>query len=163
MVEMGSRVYPQVARDSLRSAVAQRAPWFTSDIDEVVWSLAVGFQRRLASPLGRDGVWLAGDAAHTALPLGMHSMNVGLLEAHQLAGRIATHVKGDAQAGSLEELAAERQRSLRFLLGVGESTVALAEASPWVRERRDRLVPCLPASGVDLDVLLRQIGLQRPK
>jgi 2-polyprenyl-6-methoxyphenol hydroxylase-like FAD-dependent oxidoreductase len=162
VVEIGTRAFPQVARDHLTAMVRERAPWFTSEIEDIVWSIAVGFRRRLAEPLGSDRTWLAGDAAHTALPLGMHSMNAGLLEASRLAEHLTSITAGDRDVEALSREATQRGRSLRFLLGAGESTVALAEASAWVRERRDRIVPCLPATGEDLDALLRQLGLQRP-
>ena len=47
------------------------------------------FEQRLTRSFGKGGVWLAGDAAHQAAPIGVHSMNSGLVEARELAVRIA--------------------------------------------------------------------------
>ena len=64
------------------------APWFKGAIKALDWSVDVQFEPRLASQFGRDRCWLAGDAGHQALPMGMQSVNVGLREAEDLAGRI---------------------------------------------------------------------------
>ena len=53
------------------------------------------FARRLARSFGSGGVWLAGDAAHQAAPVGVHSMNSGLVEARELAARMSIqHIGG---------------------------------------------------------------------
>ena len=36
------------------------------------------------------------------------------------------------------------------------------QADSWIRRCSDRLLPCIPASGADLDALLRQIRLTLP-
>jgi 2-polyprenyl-6-methoxyphenol hydroxylase-like FAD-dependent oxidoreductase len=73
----------------LEQLVAARAPWCTARPTEIYWSTLGLFERRLARSFGQDGVWLAGDAAHQAAPVGVHSMNSGLLEARELAARIS--------------------------------------------------------------------------
>ena len=56
-------------------------------------------------------MWLAGDAAHMTGPVGMQSMNVGLFEAHDLAGILARILR---QRSTADELAAyERTRHRR--------------------------------------------------
>jgi hypothetical protein len=35
-----------------------------------------------------------------------------------------------------------------------------AQATDWVSKHASRLLPCLPASGKELDALARQIGLE---
>ena len=65
--------------------IAERATWFRGRIDQINWRIMVRFERRLAKSFGQNRVWLAGDAGHLTGPAGMHSMNVGLREALDLA------------------------------------------------------------------------------
>jgi len=45
------------------------------------------------------------------------------------------------------------------LLGAGQAVRALPGADPWVRQTGARILACIPASGDDLEPLLKQIGL----
>jgi 2-polyprenyl-6-methoxyphenol hydroxylase-like FAD-dependent oxidoreductase len=75
--------------ERLEQLIAARAPWFTARPTRIYWSTLGRFDRRVARSFGNGGVWLAGDAAHQAAPVGVHSMNSGLIEAHELAARIS--------------------------------------------------------------------------
>jgi 2-polyprenyl-6-methoxyphenol hydroxylase-like FAD-dependent oxidoreductase len=157
-VQVGKQAYPYLSKDDLESLIHIRAPWFDLAIEDVPWSVAVQFERRLAASFGRDGVWLAGDAAHLALPAGVHSMNLGLAEAHDLGDRVAHVVRKGSPPSLIEAYGKERRAAWQRLLG--GKVEAGAEASDWVREQRHRIFPCLPASGDDLDQLAGQIGLR---
>ena len=147
---------PSIKR--LEQFVASRAPWCRARPTQVYWSTLAVFERRLAQSFGRGGVWLAGDAAHQAGPVAVHSMNSGLVEARELATRIARTVR-ERQASSLGEYAAETQAAWRELLGADREVRALPNATPWVRDARARIAATLPASGEDVEPLLTQIGL----
>jgi 2-polyprenyl-6-methoxyphenol hydroxylase-like FAD-dependent oxidoreductase len=157
--DVGEEPFPYLIRERLVELLAQRAPWFGDSPGEIVWSMAVRFERRLAGRFGRDTVWLAGDAAHLASPIGNHSLNVGLREARELAARIARLLGGDAPADALDLQGQAAHAEWRALLGLRGRPVAGAEASPWVRKRAARIPSCVPASGRDLELLLEQIGL----
>lgn len=159
-VQVGRHAYPYLSREDLAGLIERRAPWFEGSIGDLEWSVAVRFERRLAASFGRDGVWLAGDAAHLAPPAGVHSMNLGLAEAHDLAERIAGVLRQGASRDLFEAYGRERRSGWQRLLG-GE-VEAGPEASDWVRRRAGRILPCLPASGEDLDRLLGQLGLRLP-
>ena len=45
--------------------------------DAIYWSTLGLFESRVTRSFGKGGVWLAGDAAHQAAPVGVHSMNSG--------------------------------------------------------------------------------------
>lgn len=147
---------PSIRR--LEQFVASRAPWCTARPTQVYWSTLAVFEPRVAGSFGRGGVCLAGDAAHQAGPVAVHSMNSGLVEARELAARIARTVR-EGQPSSLAEYAAETQAAWRELLGAGREVRALPDATPWVRDARTRIVASLPASGEDVEPLLTQIGL----
>lgn len=157
-VQVGKHAYPYLSKEDLQTLIRLRAPWFEPTVDDVPWSVAVQFERRLAASFGRDGVWLAGDAAHLALPAGVHSMNLGLAEGHDLAGRITRMLKKGGTPDLLEGYGRERRSEWqRLLAGKVEAGPA---ASEWVREHRGHVFPCVPASGQDLSRLLDQLGLR---
>lgn len=148
----------------LERLMAERAPWCTARPTQIYWSTLGVFERRLARSLGRGGVWLAGDAAHQAAPVGVHSMNSGLVEARELASRIARILHEGGAPSLLEAFAAELHAAWRWLLGAATGPAVpplgpLPEADPWVRRIGARIVACIPASGEDLEPLLGQIGL----
>lgn len=157
-VQVGKHAYPYLSKEDLETLIRLRAPWFEPVVADVPWSVAVQFERRLASSFGRGGVWLAGDAAHLALPAGVHSMNLGLAEAHELGERIARVARKGGPADLLDDYGRERRAEWqRLLAGRVEAT---SQATEWVREQRGRIVSCLPASGEDLDRLAGQLGLR---
>lgn len=150
---------PTLTLQHLEALIESRAAWFDPRIDELNWTAAATFERRRSSGFGRKRIWLAGDAAHVTGPIGAQSMNVGIREAHDLAERCSALIKTDGNLDSLEEYAAERRdewMSLQDMSGVNP----MSDASPWAREFAARILPCIPASGADLDELLEQIGLQ---
>ena len=149
----------QATMQRLEQLLAVRAPWFTARPTQIYWSTAALFERRLTRSFGRGGVWLAGDAAHQAAPVSVQSMNSGLLEARGFAGRIAWIQREGGTASNLEQLAAETHAAWQRLLGVTGTVVALPGADPWVEQNAERILACLPASGEDLEPLLKQIGL----
>lgn len=152
--------FPYLVQESLSRLIAERAPWCEGAEGQVVWSMAVRFERRLADRFGRGHVWLAGDAAHLAGPIGSQSMNVGLREAHELAWRIARVLRGEAQPSYLDLYERERRREWRALLGFDGEPLAEAHADDWVVKNAARIVSCIPASGESLNALLRQVGLE---
>jgi 2-polyprenyl-6-methoxyphenol hydroxylase-like FAD-dependent oxidoreductase len=149
----------EASMERLEQLIAARAPWWTARPTQMYWSTHALFESRLARSFGRGGVWLAGDAAHQAAPVGVHSMNSGLMEARELAARMMRILRAGETASLLEEFATETRDSWQWLLGAGREVRALPGADPWVRQTRARIVACIPASGDDLEPLLGQIGL----
>ncbi|MEI6783421.1 MAG: hypothetical protein WCQ21_21150, partial [Verrucomicrobiota bacterium] len=64
-----------------------------------------------------------------------------------------------AAVNLLETCDREWQAEWGRLLGLTGGLKARKEASPWVRERRARILSCLPASHEDLAPLAGQLGL----
>jgi NADPH-dependent dioxygenase len=146
--------------DRLERLIAARAPWFTARPSQIYWSTLGMFERRLARSFGNGGVWLAGDAAHQAAPVGVHSMNSGLVEARELAARISRIQHTGGPPSLLQGFATETHDSWQELLADGEKACALPATDPWVRRNKARILACVPASGDDLESLLGQIGLR---
>ena len=143
----------------LEQLVAARAPWWSARPTQIYWSTLALFEPRVARSFGNGGVWLAGDAAHQAGPVGVHSMNSGLVEARELAARMTRILRAGGEPALLQDFAARARETWERLIRAGGEVRALPGADPWVREARTRIVACIPASGDDLEPLLRQIGL----
>ena len=149
----------EASMERLNQLIAARAPWCSARPTQIYWSTVASFDWRLARSFGKGGVWLAGDAAHQAGPVGVHSMNSGLVEACELAGRISQIQRAGGAPSLLEEFATETHQAWQSLLGAGQAVRALPGADAWVRQRAARILACIPASGDDLEPLLAQIGL----
>jgi 2-polyprenyl-6-methoxyphenol hydroxylase-like FAD-dependent oxidoreductase len=145
--------------ERLEQLAAARAPWFTARPTDIYWSTLGVFEPRLTRSFGKGRVWLAGDAAHRAAPVGVHSMNSGLAEARELAARISRIQREGASPSLLQEFATETHETWQRLLGTGQAAHALPGADPWVRQNAARIGACIPASGDDLHTLLEQVGL----
>ena len=143
----------------LEQLIARRAPWWTARPTQIYWSTLGLFESRVARSFGKAGVWLAGDAAHQAPPVGVLSMNSGLVEARELATRMMRILRVDGESALLQKFAADTHEAWRRHLGVGREVRALPGSDPWVQEARARIAACIPASGDELELLLRQIGL----
>jgi 2-polyprenyl-6-methoxyphenol hydroxylase-like FAD-dependent oxidoreductase len=144
----------------LEQLIATRAPWCTTvRPTQIYWSTVGLFERRLTRSFGNGGVWLAGDAAHQAAPVGVQSMNSGLVEARELATRISRIQRAGGAPALLQEFASETHEAWQRLLDADQSVRALPGADPWVRQIGARMLACVPASGDDLEPLLKQIGL----
>ena len=145
--------------ERLEQLIAARAPWCTARPTQIYWSTLGLFEQRVARSFGKGGVWLAGDAAHQAAPVGVQSMNSGLVEARELAVRISRIQRAGGAPSLLQEFATETREAWRRRLGDGGTVRALPDADPWVRQTAARILASIPASGDDLEPLLVQIGL----
>ena len=137
---------PDTAR--LNELLASFAPWFGAESVGIEWTALGLFERKLATVFGEQRVWMAGDAAHLTGPLGGQSMNVGLREADDLTGRLVRTLRPGAPAGLLDEYNRSRAAEWRMLFG-GDAGYGT---------RRALILPCLPASGEDLNALLAQLN-----
>lgn len=147
---------------TLRELVASRLPWFKDEVKSCEWCAVAEFRRALASSFGEGRVWLAGEAAHLTAPLGVQSLNVGLDEANDLALRIADALEAPYSPGFGTHYDAHRRRQWRELLGLSESATPREHCREWTKQHLEQLLPCLPASGHDLEDLLDQLRVARP-
>ena len=149
----------EASMERLEQLIAARAPWFAARPTQIYWSTLGLFEQRVARSFGNGSVWLAGDAAHQAAPVGVHSMNLGLVEARELAARLSRIQRAGGAPTLLQEFATETREAWQSLLGSGGTARALPNADSWVRENAARILASIPASGDDLEPLLEQIGL----
>jgi len=86
-------------------------------------------------------------------------MNVGILEAESLAGKLWKALQDDTGTMTLESYNVERLKEWKSLLGMTGGLRPGSTSTPWVAERCDRLLSCLPGSGAALSRLAGQLGL----
>jgi len=152
--------YPEVLDAAhLRVFIAQRAPWFVGSVDDLTWRTVVRFEKRLASAYGQGRMWLAGDAAHLTGPVGVQSMNVGLHEIHDLAGRAAKLLRTQGSVKDLESYNSRWEAEWRMLHGLSGGLKPHSDTDPWVARNASQLLSCLPAHGVELGKLAGQLKL----
>ena len=148
------------SRPQLQKLLEARAPWFQAGIKNVGWGAEIQFAHRLARQFGRERAWLAGDAAHQTSPVGMQSMNMGMREGADLAAKLKRILRDKGSTDLLEAYNVEHRTEWEHLLGLKGDPKAGAATGAWVRERRGKALSCLPASGRELSLLLRQLGLE---
>jgi 2-polyprenyl-6-methoxyphenol hydroxylase-like FAD-dependent oxidoreductase len=147
-------------RSYLEKLVQKRAPWFKHKVNDVYWWVRIGFEHRLTRQFGKGRCWLAGDAAHQTGPVGAQSMNAGLSEAEDLAGKLKQILDGGSSLELLDLYNRVHRSQWDKLLGLGGGLGAKSSADPWVKDHRERILPCIPALGEDLTHLTNQVGLE---
>jgi len=158
-VQVGEHSYAHLDGELLDTLISARAPWFDADIEELTWSVEVRFERRLVERMGDRRIWLVGDAAHLYTPLGVHSMNIGMREGHDLASRIADIWQGHGSAHGLAEFEGATLSEWRALLGLEGGYVVGDDAPGWVPGFAERIAAAIPASGAHRVQLLSQLGI----
>lgn len=141
-----------------KQLIQSRAPWFEAEVEDIEWHSTVSFQPRVADNFGRDGAWLAGDAAHVAGPIGMQSMNVGLCEGGKLGKALAAVLRGRELNGELKMYDEDFRLEWDRLLNWSDLTTKIGRNGNGLPAHR--LLPCLPASAEDLEGLFNQLGVR---
>jgi len=157
--QLASSLHRPPDSESLRELVEARIPWYADQPERCEWSGIAEFRRALVQRFGEGRVWLAGEAAHLNGPLGVQSLNVGLDEGNELGQHIARDLHHPSSEPFGQAYEAGRQRQWRALLGLDPAATMSARTPTWVRRHLRQLLPCLPASGGDLDDLLEQLRL----
>ena len=129
----------------IRQVVGASTPY------ELAWMTVYRFSQRLADAFRIGRVFLAGDAAHVMSPFGARGLNSGILDAENLAWRLATAASSDDPV--LDGYEAERRpaavanleatdATMRFISPRGIAArawralvLAMAPRSPWFRAR----------------------------
>ena len=138
------------------------SPWavkrlssFKGDISNISWRTVVRFEHRQATQYGSGRMWLAGDAAHLTGPVGVLSMNLGLVEGYELAGIIA-------DGGKEPELQAFNHRwsaTWRQVHGMAKGLPFASDSDPWLASHIERILPCLPGWGRELAAIASNLAV----
>ncbi len=86
------------------------------NVDKVNWFSTYRVHHRVADAFRHQRSFLLGDAAHVHSPAGGQGMNTGILDAANLAWKLAAVLKGQAADSLLDSYQAERQAFARRLV-----------------------------------------------
>lgn len=111
------------------------APTLTQEtdlkVDEVTWLTTYQVHHRLAESFRSGQVFLAGDAVHAHSPVGGYGMNGGILDAINLAWKLASVIHGKADACLLDSYDVERRRIAEMVLHTTDRAFRLVSSQGW--------------------------------
>jgi 2-polyprenyl-6-methoxyphenol hydroxylase-like FAD-dependent oxidoreductase len=158
-VHVDQPVIDERIRQFVQKEARKRAPWFSAEVKRVTWCSEVAFEHSMAQPFGRNRCWLAGDAAHQTGPAGVQSMNSGFGEGMALSAVLKRVIRDNGSLQELDSYAGCWQNEWHQLLGLTGETKTGPRTDSWVAKQVEHLLPCMPALGSDLTVLMQQLGL----
>jgi 2-polyprenyl-6-methoxyphenol hydroxylase-like FAD-dependent oxidoreductase len=127
--------------DEVQRLVDERAPQPVA-LSDPTWLTTFRCHRRSTNVYRVGSVLLAGDAVHIHTPAGGQGMNTGILDAHNLAWKLALVADGQAPADLLDTYAEERGPVAASVLGLTHALVQVATTQqPLQRALRDALLP----------------------
>ena len=129
--------------DEVRALVDERGPGGI-EVSDLETSAVFRCQIRSTSVYRRGRVILAGDAVHIHSPAGGQGMNTGILDATNLAWKLALVVSGRTPAALLDSYGAERAPVAAQVLGFTERIVRFGtRPRSLTRIMRDAALPVL--------------------
>jgi 3-(3-hydroxy-phenyl)propionate hydroxylase len=105
--QSGSDLPPEISQQEFCQLVERLLPE-RLELEKFVWLTRFRLHHRLVSRFRSGRVFLAGDAAHIHSPAGGQGMNTGILDALNLANKLAAVLRSGAPDSLLDEY--ERQR-----------------------------------------------------
>ena len=107
------------------------------------------FHARIADRWNSERVYLAGDAAHLSPPFAGQGMNSGMRDAHNIAWKLASVVKGELGPGLLKSYQAERLPHAAALIQLavrsGEVMVPSSRLHAWLVQSAFRISSLIPS------------------
>ena len=141
MANAGDRGGQPPTFDEIRELVAERAPR-PMEVSDPGWLSSFRCHLRSTTSYRRGRVMLAGDAAHIHSPAGGQGMNTGMMDAHNLAWKLALVVDGRAPDSLLDTYGQERVPVASSVLGFTDKlTGLLTMRSRAKRAVRDTVIP----------------------
>jgi 2-polyprenyl-6-methoxyphenol hydroxylase-like FAD-dependent oxidoreductase len=127
--------------EEIQRLVGERAPE-PVPVSDPAWLATFQTQRRSTHVYRRERVLLAGDAVHIHSPAGGQGMNTGIMDAHNLAWKLALVASGQAPDGLLDSYGQERGPVAADVLALTHNLVKLGTMTrPVQRALRNTIVP----------------------
>ncbi len=127
--------------EEIQRLVGQRAPE-PVPVADPAWLATFQTQRRSTHIYRRGRILLAGDAVHIHSPAGGQGMNTGIMDAHNLAWKLALVASGQAPDGLLDSYGQERGPVAADVLALTHNLVKLGTMThPVQRALRNTIVP----------------------
>jgi 2-polyprenyl-6-methoxyphenol hydroxylase-like FAD-dependent oxidoreductase len=141
MANAGDRGRQPPTFAEIQELVAERAPR-PIEISDPGWLASFRCHLRSTTSYRRGRVLLAGDAAHIHSPAGGQGMNTGMMDAHNLAWKLALVADGRAPDALLDTYGQERVPVASSVLGFTDKlTGLLTMRSRAKRAVRDTVIP----------------------
>ncbi|TWI66228.1 2-polyprenyl-6-methoxyphenol hydroxylase-like FAD-dependent oxidoreductase [Pseudoduganella lurida] len=103
-------------------------------VHRVHWFSTYRVHHRVAEAFRRGRIFLLGDAAHIHSPAGGQGMNTGILDANNLAWKLADVIHARAPARLLDSYALERQAFARRLVATTDRVFTLATSEGHIAD-----------------------------
>lgn len=117
-------------------------------ISNLNWFSTYRVHHRVADKFRHGRTFLLGDAAHVHSSAGDQGMNTGILDAINLAWKLAAYLKGVATVSLLDSYQEERRASAHKHVVTTEKTIPIASARGGVANFvRARIAPILASAG----------------
>jgi 2-polyprenyl-6-methoxyphenol hydroxylase-like FAD-dependent oxidoreductase len=127
--------------EEIQRLVGERAPE-PVPVSDPAWLATFQCQRRSTHVYRRARVMLAGDAVHIHSPAGGQGMNTGIMDAHNLAWKLALVASGHSPDGLLDSYGQERGPVAADVLALTHALVKLGTMTHPVRRAfRNTIVP----------------------
>ena len=142
----GSRNAGPPTLTEIQQLTNERAPHPVA-VSDPTWLANFRCHRRSASAYRRGRVLLAGDAVHIHTPAGGQGLNTGIMDAHNLAWKLALVASGRASDALLDSYGTERRPVADDVLRLTHALVRYGTMShPIKRRARDIAIPALARS-----------------
>lgn len=139
----GDRVRAAPTFDEIQRLVDERAPQAVV-LSDPSWLATFRCQRRSTNVYRVGSVLLAGDAVHIHTPAGGQGMNTGILDAHNLAWKLALVASGRSPEALLDTYGQERGPVAAEVLQLTHALIKFSTmTSPLRRGVRDTVTPVL--------------------
>lgn len=143
--------------EDVRSETERR---FGMRVAQTHWFATYRVHHRVAQDFRRERAFLLGDAGHIHSPLGGQGMNTGLMDATNLAWKLAAVLRGQANDGILDTYGPERQPFARSLVNTTDRAFGIIfKSGPLAQVLRTRIVPILITLASRVPALRRRIFL----
>jgi 2-polyprenyl-6-methoxyphenol hydroxylase-like FAD-dependent oxidoreductase len=165
MPNAGDRGGQRPSLEEIQDLVDQRAPRRLV-VSDPVWLASFRCHLRSTPTYRRGRILLAGDAVHIHSPAGGQGMNTGIMDAHNLAWKLALVADSHASERLLDTYEQERRPAAGSVLGLSDSIIRWSTMShPVKRALRDAFIPAitsLPAVQERAAGRLSQISVAYP-
>lgn len=146
---------PDLAFEDLRGAVERHSGM---RVPRSFWFATYNVHHRVAERFRRGRVFLLGDAGHIHSPVGGQGMNTGLMDAANLAWKLAAVLRGAGDERLLASYEPERRPFARKLVATTDRIFTLVSSpSAWIGRVRAQLVPLLFAGMTHLPWFRREL------
>lgn len=127
-------------------------------VTSVTWFSTYNVHHRVAETFRRGRVFLLGDAGHIHSPVGGQGMNTGLMDASNLAWKLAAVLNDEMDTRVLETYEAERMPFAKLLVSTTDRVFQLvASGNDFISNVRGLLVPLLFGTATHLSFVRHEV------